>query len=56
MLRQREASKVHNKREKQTEQGFTFNKGGKKEEDGKKTDEPKHHKETQISTVTEGCL
>lgn len=28
MLRQREASKVHNKREKQTEQGFTFNEGG----------------------------
>lgn len=24
--------------------------------DGKKTDELKHHKETQISTVTEGCL
>lgn len=23
---------------------------------GKKTDELKHHKKTQISTVTEGCL
>lgn len=55
MLRQREASKVHNKREKQTEQGFTFNEGGGGV-GGKKTDELKHHKKTQISTVTEGCL